>query len=94
MIRCLKQCLSETDSSLNEICRTVVNVANILFGQSWRYLGESNQDEGEYDDEICSDEDDNEIDESDKRQQKDRTTHDLMYVLPSRRTIMRYLEDA
>ena len=86
VIRCLIQCLSQTSASSNEVCRLVTDVANKIFGRSWSCAGGDDMDEGENGSDSHSD------DEFYEQRPKSHT--DMAYVLPIRRTIMRYLEDA
>lgn len=91
IIRCLVQCLSETTASPNEVCKLFENVGNMVFGQCWRVTSDVEER-----DEDNSDDDDEDLTESENLQQhpKKKTRVDMTFVLPSRRTIMRYLEDA
>ena len=62
-VRCLVQCLSETSTSPNEVCKLFRNVDNIAFGQCWRMAnddtGESVDDDGDDDDDSEDKEDEN-----------------------------------
>ena len=102
VIRCIVQCQSESTCSTLEVCKIMVNVANMIFQQDWELPENKDKDESEEKDEIetdySSEEEKNEqgnTQEGEQCQQKKRKCKkDLTFTLPSRRTIMRYLEDA
>ena len=76
--------------STREVCKVMKNVANMIFQQDWMLAEEKTANDEIKDGEDCasSSDDDEEIEtDADK-------PADLTYTLPSRRSIMRYLEDA
>ena len=107
VIRCIVQSQSESTCSTMEVCKIMVNVANIVFHQDWK-LPDSKEDEEakdeNYDAQTNSSSEDSSEDEKleggtiggpEQYQVKSRKCKkDLTMTLPSRRTIMRYLEDA
>ena len=107
VVRCIVQSQSESTCSRMEVCKIMVNVANIVFHQEWKLLDnkEDKEVKENYNDtEINSScegysEDKKleggNINETEQSQQKSRKCKkDLTMTLPSRRTILRYLEDA
>ena len=81
VMRCVTQCLAETRMSSMEVSKVIVNVANMIFGQDWTLTNEKDN----ADDEVEIDEEQDEMEEH---------TSDLSFVFPSRRSIMRCLQDA
>ncbi len=80
LMRCVVQCLAETRMSPEEVSRVIVRVANMIFGQNWKLRNEDDEDQDENEEES----DDDEIEQ----------VSDLSNIFPSRRSIMRYLQDA
>ena len=76
--------------STREVCKVMKNVANMIFQQDWVLAEEKTADDEIEDGEDCaSSSDDDEETETDTDKPAD-----LTYTFPSRRSIMRYLEDA
>ena len=73
--------------SPDEVSRVIIQVANMVLGQNWKRKNEK------HDVEDDDERDDNIICNSDIEDQHNDSSH-LDYVLPSRRSIMRYLNDA
>ena len=88
-MRCVVQCLAETRMSPDEVAKVVVRVANMVFGQNWKHQNDEDDDEKEE-----SDEESEAIASSPMTPGVQRLSYDMSYVFPSRRTIMRYLQDA
>ena len=87
LMRCVTQCLAETRMSPVEVSKVVVRVANMVFGQNWVIHKE--KDNADVEDEGGDDVESN----SESNEQRDPTSI-KPEVFPSRRTIMRYLQDA
>lgn len=85
IMRSISQCLADYKVSTNDLLGIVMQVANTIFGQSWAVASEAVETE------ETDDEDSDAQDTSQKRKLKAR---DLTYVLPSRKTMSRYVEDA
>ena len=88
VIRCLVQCLSETTVSCLQVCKIMANVANLVFNQDWK-LPQKKEDTEKDNEESQENYSDDEDDFGPGCSKKD-----LSYTLPSRRTIMRYVDDA
>ena len=85
-MRCVTQCLAETRMSPVEVSKVIVNVANMVFGQNWVTNNEKENAKND------NDEDKNK--ELDELNEPTDSTSVKPEVFPSRRTIMRYLQDA
>ena len=103
VIRCLVQCQSETTCSTMEVCKIMVNVANMIFHQDWEMPEIKDKDESTENDKDGETDSSSEEDEKQEggicerepyEKKKRKCKKDLTFTLPSRRTIMRYLEDA
>ena len=94
LMRCVTQCMAETRMSSVEVSKVMVRAANMIFGQNWILYNEKTNADDE-DEEIEKDRADDEDVESDEASNEQREpTSTMPEVFPSRRTIMRYLEDA
>ena len=91
-MRCFIQCLSQCKVTADDLKTIFINVANIVFGQEWLAFDLDD------DDDINTDDDDSEDTEIEHEEtiklKRPRDENSLRYVMPSRRSISRYLEDA
>jgi len=88
VIRTTVQCLADYKVSVNDLMGIIVSVANGIFDQEWQLTTEDDEDEEE-----------RKHDESDEttmtaKRRRVNTDIDNDNVFPSRRTLMRYVEDA
>ncbi|XP_013414654.1 uncharacterized protein LOC106176709 [Lingula anatina] len=90
LMRCIVQCLAETRMSPDEVATVVVRVANMVFGQNWKKQNEKDDEN----DETESDEESEPTESSPSVPGVCCLSNDLTFVFPSRRSIMRYLQDA
>lgn len=93
LMRCLVQCLSEYKVTTSDLIGISVQIANTVFHQKWRIADSEKrgEDQVDYTDTSSDTDDDNESENDRKRKRK---AEDLSFVMPSRKCVMNYLEDA
>ncbi|ESO94767.1 hypothetical protein LOTGIDRAFT_161016 [Lottia gigantea] len=85
LVRCLVQSMSQFKISSNDLISITVNIANGVFGQNW-CIPSSDLD--------CEESSDEESDACESPKPKRRRCGDLTYVMPTRKCLSNYLEDA
>ena len=96
VVRCTVQCLASYKVSRDDLAGIIVNVANTIFGQSWKAKNEFEDDvDDDYENDDSEEKNNASLGDGECLQRKRRrSANDLTYVFPSARCIDKYLQDA